>query len=165
MMKKFAVVLAAMFAVFGLGAAAHAQYTGAPEISVDIPNPLPGGSFNTGIAGCEPGQPVSSTFDGATQTATAAADGSASFGWNAPTEPGVYVGSTTCNAQTVNWSVEVLAPPPTNGGSTAPTGGGSLPSTGSGGISGTTTVAIGLLVVGFGLFGVTQIRRRQTVAA
>jgi len=42
---------------------------------------------------------------------------------------------------------------------TATTGG--LPATGAGGIGATTTIAIGLLAVGLGLFGAGQVRRRQ----
>lgn len=47
---------------------------------------------------------------------------------------------------------------------TAATTGG-LPATGAGGIGATTTIAIGLLAVGLGLFGAGQVRRRQTNVA
>ncbi len=48
----------------------------------------------------------------------------------------------------------------TNGGTT-PTGG--LPATGSGGTNTTLMLGLGALIVGGGLFGVSQIRRRQTL--
>jgi uncharacterized membrane protein YtjA (UPF0391 family) len=89
----------------------------------------------------------------------------------APTAPGTYNG-TAVGAQsgstpfsfTIPGQTATTVPPPTTAApvpTTQPALVGGLPATGSGGISTTTGIAVGLLVVGLGLFVVAQVRRRQ----
>jgi hypothetical protein len=112
------------------------------------------------------------------------ASGTATGTLTAPTAPGTYQGTgvqaggaasadftivvqqaTTTTAPgastTVAGAPTTVAGAPTT---VAATGAG-LPATGSGGMGTTTTIAIGLLVVGLGLFVVAQVRRRQPTTA
>jgi hypothetical protein len=94
-------------------------------------------------------------FNGATSTVAADASGNATASVTAPSAPGTYPGTATCGALVASFAVVVAAP-------VTPPGG--LPATGSGGIDSTMTVALGLLAVGLGLFGVTLVRRRRNPA-
>ena len=89
---------------------------------------------------------------------------------NAPTDPGLYNGSAvgTRSQTPVPWTITIAGTTPpastnppvvTTVPATLP--GSGLPETGSNGIGTTTGIAIGLLVVGLGLFVVAQVRRRQ----
>ena len=158
-MKKLALALFTISAVvFGSGMAAQAQYVNppAPSATVTPASNAPGGPVSVGIAGCPAGSTVSVVFNGATSTATASATGTATATVTAPTTAGTFAGTATCGTVVASFSVVVAVP-------TAP--GGGLPATGSGGIDATTSIAMGLFAVGLGLFGVTQVRRRQTVDA
>lgn len=152
-MKKLAIVLATVTAVFGFGAAAHAQYTDPPGVTVSDSSPPAGGTFTVSVSGCQPGGSVSTTFNGTTTAGTAGADGTASVSLTAPSTAGTFNGSVTCNGQTTNFAVTVAAPA------------GGLPATGSDGVGTTTMMAMGVFVIGLGLFGVAQVRRRQSAAA
>ena len=59
----------------------------------------------------------------------------------------------------------VGATPPTSGGTNGVAGTGGLPATGSSGTNLTLMLGLGALVVGGGLFGVSQMRRRQILSA
>jgi LPXTG-motif cell wall-anchored protein len=91
-------------------------------------------------------------------------------GWEpgAPSTPGSVTISVSCGEGTETININVLAAGPatnggTNGGGT--TGAGGLPATGSDGTNTTLMLGLGALIVGGGLFGVSQIRRRQTLSA
>ena len=82
--------------------------------------------------------------------------GNATFTFTAaPTAPGTYSG-TAVGQQSPSQSFSFTLP-----GQAATTPETGLPATGSDGIGTTTGIALGLLVVGFGLFVVAQVRRRQ----
>jgi LPXTG-motif cell wall-anchored protein len=83
----------------------------------------------------------------------------------APTEAGVYDGTGVGErSPSLPFQFEIKVPTtpvdPTTPTTTAAPGG-TLPETGANGISSTTTIALGLLIVGLGLFVVAQVRRRQ----
>ena len=128
---------------------------------------------------CTPGSGTASVMGFLTQTPT----GTATATFTAPTAPGTYSGTATQGGQQVGAFTIVIAqaatttvpvttaapgattvaPAVTTISPTVP--GGGLPATGSGGMGTMTGIAIGLLVVGAGLFIVAQVRRRETSAA
>ncbi len=176
-MKKFALALMASAAlVFGFGAVAQAQY-GSASATFNFPSFSPGQTVIITINGCAPGERITITVNGSVvtvaicaattsltqgsllgiglvqQTATAA---TATF--TAPSTPGTYsVGLTGDRGFSFTASLTVVAAATTP----ATTPGGGLPATGSSGMGTTTSIAIGLLAVGAGLFFVAQVRRRQ----
>lgn len=158
-MKRFAIVfvtLAALFG-FGAGAAATSDYPpDPPSVTVDNPTVPPGGTVVLGVSGCEPGADVTVTIDGSSTTATAGPDGSASISVTAPNTPGAYPTTIACGGATTTVNVTVLA----SGG--GPTDG--LPATGSDNTNTTLMLGLGALVIGGGLLGVSQLRRRQSLA-
>ena len=166
-MKKIAFALIALAAIFGFSSAASAapgDYPpDPPKVTVDNPSTTPGGTVVLGVTGCDANAPITVTGGGTSTTTTAGADGSATISVTAPSTPGTYPVTVTCGgtSTTVNINVVTL-PAGTNGGST-PTGG--LPATGSDGTSTTMMLGLGALIIGGGLFGVSQIRRRQTLSA
>jgi len=173
-MKKIILAFAALAAVLGFSAAADASPIyplDPPQVTVDNPNTLPGGTVVLGVTGCEPGATITINVDGTTITAQADASGSATVPTTAPNTPGVYDISVTCGGVTTTIRVTVLEDDiegtngGTNGGGT--TGGTTdgLPATGSGGTNTTMMLGLGALIVGGGLFGVSQIRRRQSLSA
>lgn len=116
--------------------------------------------------------------------------GNATFAFAAaPTAPGTYNGTAvgedspsqafgfTIPGQATTTAVATTAPPttpPPTANAASPTTatppaltvpGSGLPATGSDGIGTTTGIALGLLVVGLGLFVVAQVRRRQSPSA
>ncbi|NND75059.1 MAG: hypothetical protein HKN44_08640 [Ilumatobacter sp.] len=145
----------------------------------------PGGAFDVHVQGCSPGTAVTGSFQGRTKTATCAAAAGFALrqpatgqallvGFVAPSTPGTYNGTATgANGLNVGFQIVVVAqvpttvaptvPPTTVGSDGAPDG--ALPATGSGGISTTTSVALGLLVIGLGSFVVAQVRRRRPTSA
>lgn len=153
-MKKLAVAIATITALFGFASAAHAQYT-SPGVTVSVSNPSPpaGGTTTVSVAGCLPNESVLVTFNGASSTVSADASGAASATLNAPNSAGVFNGSITCNGTVTNFQITVAAPAP------------GLPATGSDGAFPTAAIAFGLLAVGAGLVGVSQLRRRHELAA
>ena len=160
-MKKVAVALAGIMMLFGLGATAHAQYGTPPTVTVSPTNPAPGGSYTVNVAGCMPNEMATVVVGGASSMVMADAMGNVVVNLTAPAAAGVINGSVTCNGATTNFTVAVGAVPPTNGGGD---GGGGLPATGSDGQQSMLVVALGLLVVGLGVLGVSQVRRRTTIA-
>ena len=157
-MKKFALALtASALVMFGFAAPAAAQYDAEEATaSVSPASATPGGTITVTIENCEPGSTVVVDFNGSTSTVTADAGGSATATLTAPTAAGTYPGTATCGDQVASFSVVVAA-------AVTPPGG--LPATGSGGLNATAGIAMGLLAVGLGLFGVTHVRRRNAVPA
>lgn len=160
-MKKFALALiASVLVLFGFAAPAGAQtspYGGSSVTATVSPaSSRPGGPVTITVSACAANSPVIIVFNGATSTVTANAAGGATATVTAPSAAGTYPGTATCGTLVASFSVVVTA-------AVTPPGG--LPATGSGGIDSTMTVALGLLAVGLGLFGVTMVRRRQTVTA
>ena len=190
-MRKFALALmAASAAVFGFGMVAQAQTGYDPVTTVVEPTPggsytvtyqncVAGDTItftqaqSTPVSGTAPCTAISGALTGSVvglllpqQTAL----GNATFTFTAaPTAPGTYSGtavglespsqsfSFTLPGQAATTTTPVApttAPPVTTPGT-------GLPATGSDGIGTTTGIALGLLVVGFGLFVVAQVRRRQ----
>jgi hypothetical protein len=153
-MKKLALALISASAlVFGFGMVAEAQYGTTPAVTASPSTVVAGGTTTVTATGCTPPEVLTFTITGgASQTATCVA-GSASVqlavASSAGTYPGTVVGSLGFSQP---FSIVVTAP-------TTPPGG--LPATGSDGIGATTGMAIGLLMVGLGLFAVAQFRRRQ----
>ena len=158
-MKKLVLALATMSTVvFGFGMGAQAQYVTPPppQATVTPASLAPGGDALIGITGCPPGSTVAVVFNGATSTVTSNASGASTATVKAPAAGGTYPGTATCGTVVASFSVVVAAP-------VVPVGG--LPPTGLDGANTTTGIAIGLLVIGLGLFGVAQVRRRQTATA
>lgn len=158
-MKRFAIVFVTLAALFGFsaGAAATSDYPpDPPSVTVDNPSLLPGGTIVLGVSGCEPGADITVTIDGSSTIATADPDGLASISVTAPSTPGAYPMTIACGGATTTVNVTVLASgPPTTGG---------LPTTGSDSTNTTLTLGLGALVIGGGLLGVSQLRRRQSLA-
>jgi hypothetical protein len=105
------------------------------------------------VTGCTAGEVLTVTFNGATSTATCVASAGTTIVLTAPTAAGTYPGTIVGSqgfSQPFQVVVVAAASPP-----------GGLPATGSGGVNSTMTVAAGLFAIGLGLFGVTQLRRRQ----
>lgn len=153
-MKKFALTLVAATAmILGLGQVANAYPPGAGGASASPASTAAGGTVTVTVS-CQPGESVTATLNGVTSSPVVCpAGGSATINVTAPTTPGTYTGTTngSVNGALGNFTVTVTAPPP------------GLPATGSSGISTMTIIAIGLFAVGAGLFGVSQVRRRQSV--
>jgi hypothetical protein len=177
-MKKFALGLViAAVAVFGSGVAAQAS-TYPPSGTVEAPpQVVPGGSIEAKITGCAPPEVITFVLQDDEKTAicveaaakksgfaaltVATGTGTASVTFTAPSTPGTYVitatGSAGFQGSTTTTVAAASATP------AIPAGG--LPATGTDGISTITMMAIGFFAVGGGLLVVSQMRRRQIVAA
>lgn len=189
-MKKLALaMIAASAALFGFTAVASAQgYT--PASSVTPPTTI-GGGYTVTFTNCFVGELITFTQSQSTPTVVTgtcaasssitgsvvglilpqqAARGTARGTFTAsPTAPGTYTvtavgpqsGTQTTTFTVPQQATTTTAAPATTVAPPATTPGGGLPATGSDGIAATTGIAIGLLVVGLGLFVVAQVRRRQ----
>jgi len=178
-MKRLALALMAVSAlVLGFGMVAEAQSGpyggGTGTITFTPPNPGPGQTVTLTITGCTPGETVTIALNDVTigtvvcLSATTALGGTvvglllprqvnagqATFTTTTPTEPGTYVYTVT-GSQGYSRSATLVITAPV----TPPAG---LPATGSSGISNTMMIALGLFVVGLGLFAVAVVRRRDT---
>ena len=167
-MNKVVVALVAILVVFfGMGSAAHAgpsgergrppgpPYGGRPGVvTVSPPTVAPGGTITISVSNCTPGERVDISVAGISVSVTCGADSVASATIAMPSTPGSYTGTAvgSVSGSNMTFVVTVLAP-------VVPPGG--LPGTGSGGVSTTTGMAGGFLAIGLGLFGVSQLRRRQ----
>lgn len=153
-MKKFALTLVAAAAMLlGSGAVAQAYPPGAGGASVTPASTAGGGTVAVTVS-CQPGESVTATLNAVTSSAVVCpAGGSVTINVAAPAAAGTYTGTTngSVNGALGSFTVTVTAPTTT------------LPATGGGGVSTMTIIAIGLLAVGGGLFGVSQVRRRQTI--
>lgn len=187
-MRKLALALmAASAAVFGFGAVAQAQ-TGYDPVTTVVP-PAPGGPYTVTYQNCVVGDtitftqaqstPVSGTAPCAAISATQltgsvvglllpqqTVSGNATFTFTSgPTTPGTYTVTAVglqSPLQTFSFTLPGQATTTTIAPATPATVPGTgLPATGSDGIGATTGIALGLLVVGLGLFVVAQVRRRQ----
>lgn len=159
-MKKFVIAMVATLSVFfGMGTAAHAQYGASPVVvTVSPPTVAPGGTITVTVSGCTPGELVDISVAGVSVQVTCGADGVATAPLALPATPGTYTGTGVGSVSgfRTTFVVTVLASVAQRGG---------LPATGSGGIGTTTGIAAGLFAIGLGLFGVTQLRRRQYAVA
>ena len=181
-MKKLVFSILAVLGITLGASAVSGQYFGPFSASAMPSTVAPGGSVTVTVQNCDDGTPVTITLEDSSVTVTCAGTaalvqgfrapaqtatpGTASGVVTAPTDAGAYIGTATGTSDggpaTADFSVTVQVPtstvPQTNGA-----GGTTLPSTGGGGIEPLAVVAASLLVVGFGLVVVTQIRRRQSV--
>lgn len=166
MMKKFALALVAVAAmILGVGGVANAYPLGGQSITISPSTVSPGGSV-TVTANCTPGESVTITLESSSVTIPCETDdtrptnaGIATGIVNAPTTVGSFDGTVTGTVSGPLGSFTVTVQ--TSG--TTPTSG--LPTTGGDGTSTMTMIAVGLLVVGLGLFVVATVRRRQTPVA
>jgi len=174
-MKKLALAMITASAVmFGFGSAASAQNY---VTSIAVGTPGPGAAYSSTYTNCVPGETITFVQPQSTPvtvtgvcSATRVAVGNFTA---APTTAGTFTVTgtgTTSPARTASFAIALTTLPdtgaPAGGGAVAPqVPGGGLPATGSNGIGTTTTIALSLLVVGFGLFAVAQLRRRQTSLA
>ena len=183
-MKKLALAfISASALVFGFGVVAEAQGYGE---SLTLPTaPTAGGGYTALYTNCQAGETITfsqpesnpTTVTGtcvATVTLTGAIMGvvlpsqavlgNATGAFTAaPTAPGTYTVTASGTISPVQTTTFTIAATPTT--TTPTTLPGDLPATGSNGVGTTTGIAIGLLVVGVGLFVVAQVRRRQTTVA
>lgn len=177
-MKKFALTLMATAAlVFSFGGVANAYPPGANTVTDSTPVAGAPVTFTTNV--CTPPEIVTFVFNGESKTATCQASsgsslqasqtgtGTASATFNAPTTAGSFAATITgsVSGSLGNISVTIAAQTATTVAPTPTVPPGGLPATGSDGIGATTGIAIGLLVVGLGLFVVATVRRRQPLAA
>lgn len=147
-MKRFALALTVTIAaVLGLGQMASAQYSASASATTTD------GKTTVTYTGCVAGETITFSLPGATPAMAtgvcASGTASASFVITATTN-GTAQGTTS---PAVTFVASLAATP------TVPTS--DLPATGSNGISTTTGLAMGLFVVGLGLFVVAQARRRN----
>lgn len=160
-MKKL--LLAAVVALGLSGAAAgiaqaYPPAPAEPTVTVSSLSPVAGSSVTVSFDGCPPGDTATFVL-GAASASAAVQNGVATATLPVPSTTGVVTGTISCasGAPGASFEVTVLAPAPTP----AP----GLPSAGASGITQTLQIALILLVLGGGIFGVTQVRRRQTVDA
>ena len=183
-MKKLALALmAASAAIFGFGMVAEAQ-TYTTSVSVG-PRDAAGGAVHGHLRQLRAGETITFSQPQSTPETTTgvcvgsvtltgsvvglllpaqAASGTATGSFTtAPTAPGTYTVTGTGTTSPARTTTFTIAGSTTTVPATVP--GGGLPATGSDGTGTTTGIAIGLLVVGLGLFAVAQVRRRQPSAA
>ena len=175
-MKKLALaMIAASAMLIGFGAVASAQVGYRPSLTIGAPSP--GGPFAATYTNCVNGETITFTQPQSTPASISVvcAGNSATANFTAaPTATGTFVitaSGTTSEVLTQSFSIAgTPSTLPATGGTDGGAGGGSgpvvppgtdLPATGSNGIGSVTTIALGLLAVGFGLFVVAQLRRRQ----
>lgn len=195
MKKLALALISASALVFGFGVVANAQYTPIPPVvgtvtpggpvSVRVGCTVGGGNVAFNLPATPSSATVACVAADAAPTGSMlgfmfpaqAPTGTATATLTAPTAPGTYQGTATQGASVQTFTVVVpgqavtttvpattVAPgTPTTVAATTP--GSGLPATGSSGIGTTTGIAIGLLVVGAGLFIVAQVRRRQSSPA
>jgi hypothetical protein len=156
-MKKALVGLfLALGTVLSVGGVASAYPPDEPTVGVSTPTPSPGGTFTVTVENCPDGTTVTFVLGSSTTTAVSSG-GTATGTLTAPTTPGSYTGTATCGTDVLSFGITVTAAATTVPTTVAPV----LPPTGGDGPGTFTTMAIGLLVAGAGLLGVTHVRRRR----
>ena len=182
-MKKLLAAVSAVFAiVLGSAGIAGAYPPGGDDVTVADPTVTAGAPVDVS-ADCTVGETVTFTLEGSSATDTCEAstdsedtsgEGTSGVSLTAPTAPGTYTGTVTGSTSGDLGTFTVVVEGSTGSGGGATTGGsgggtatpsGQLPATGSDSSGTITTIAIGLLVAGLGLFAVATIRRRQPVAS
>lgn len=169
-MKRLAAALMIAGAALLAGHSIASAYpVGGPTASTSSPTVVSGATFTVAVSPCEVGSVWTFTFQGDTKTDTctgsnngafllgiiAPTTGTATATFTAPTAPGTYSGTATSGTTTLTFSIVVQqAGPPTD-----PSGG--IPATGTNSITPTITIAVVLLAVGAGMFGVAHLRRRS----
>lgn len=184
-MRKLVVAIVVFFALAGGTAAAQSPYFGAPTVSATPQTVAPGGDVTVTVQNCDIGTVVSIELAGVTVMADCSGSSAPVQGFRAPAqtpEPGTATGvvgapttagtydgtaSGSSNGEPFSLSFQVTVQAPTTTSPAGDQGGvaAALPSTGGGGIEPIAVTGIVLLVVGLGLLVVTQVRRRQGVAA
>ncbi|MEY2959748.1 MAG: hypothetical protein RLZZ01_2316 [Actinomycetota bacterium] len=151
MIKVMSGLLFASGLVLGVSSIAAAYPPENPTVTVSNLSPIPGGPVTVTYDGCEAGD--TATFTLGDQSVTAeVVDGVASADLTAPVLPGAAAGSVACSSgATGDFEIDVQASP--------------LPATGGAGVDAKGAAAGAMLLVGAGLLGVSQIRRRRTVVA
>lgn len=155
-MKK--IILVALMALGITGAAAgvaQAYPPTQPTVTVSVLSPIVGSTVTVSYDGCLPADTATFTLGSSTATAPVQ-NGVATASLPVPTTPGVVQGSVACSSGAAGATFEVNVVPATTDG---------LPATGGSGITQSLQIALILLAMGGGIFGVTQVRRRQTVDA
>ena len=157
--KRGGVGLAVATAALLVGATGVAAYPvePTPAITPTSSTQTPGGDFNETVTGCQAGETVTFTFNGASQDVTCedVGDGTAIASLAAPAAPGTYNG----NALLVTSNVTLPFTVTVEAATVTPT----LPATGSDSNQ-VVPVAVGLVIAGAGLVGVATIRRRRVLA-
>lgn len=156
-MKKLLLAVVVALGLSGAAAGiAHAYPPEQPTVTVSRLSPVAGSSVTVSFDGCPPGDTATFTLGAGSATAPVQ-NGVATATLPVPTTPGVVTGTVACGsgAPGASFQVNVAAPAPAPG----------LPSAGASGVTQTLQIALILLVLGGGIFGVTQVRRRQTVDA
>ena len=183
-MKRLAALMVALGALLlGVNTVAEAYPPTGPTLEI-IGEQVPGGIVTVQINNCNPGDTIEVFFNGeliATLTCVAVGSGGAfllesvlgapstgqaSTPLQLPTEPGTYPGEARIIEPNITLPFTIVLEGDDDvagGGGTNgdDNGDGTLPATGSSGLSTTTTIAIGLLVVGGVLFLVAMRRREQ----
>ena len=182
-MKKLVAAVAAVFAiVLGSAGIASASPPGGDDVTVGDSTVTAGAPVDVS-ADCTVGETVTFTLDGSSDTSVCVAstdaedtsgEGTSGVSLTAPTAPGTYTGtvSGSVSGDLGTFTVVVEGATGSGEGTTGGSGGGGtatpsgqLPATGSDSSGAITTIAIGLLVAGLGLFAVATIRRRQPIAS
>lgn len=170
-MKKLVLALSAIVALLLGGAGiANAYPPSGALITVSNANPAQGEDITVTVDcgdGSDDSDSITVNLDDESETASCN-DGSAAVTIEAPETPGTFDGEVLNGSgdRVGGFTITVVAPSggsPTPDNPTTPSGG--LPATGSNSSGTITTIAIGLLVVGLGLFAVATIRRRQPITA
>lgn len=160
-MKHFTATLMAIggLVVFASpsGASAQDSYnTDNPTATVSNSSPTPGAPFSVSVNNC-PEDSATFTFQGATKTADTNDSDTATTSFTAPSTAGTHTGTATCGSTVSSFSVVAATPTPTVATPAV------LPATGSSGSGTTVLIASVLLLAGVGMFGASQMRRRQLI--
>ena len=170
------IVMGAATVAGGLIADAQEYPPNAPAVSVDDPTPDPSGPVVVTVTDCIPGETVNFALLSSTDTDTCVAGTGASFfvqaatgggvavgDLDAPGAPGSYTGTASLVESEAILPFDIVVQAATGAPSTPTTIAPVLPRTGSDS-NGLTNVAIGLVLAGGALFGVSQLRRRRLPA-
>ncbi len=168
-MKQLVVALMVVAGAVFVGAGVtHAYPPGSATITVDNPNPPPGGSFTVTVQNCLVGERVRFKFPDppvpgiGTKVQVVVCvgppgslSGTATATFTAPNQTGAYRGTAKLlrSNVTLEFRVSVLAPVP------------EVPKTGADGIGRKTSMGLGLLALGGGLLLVSRRRRHAPTPA
>ncbi len=155
-------------AVLGGGVVADAYPPSALTVSVSPSTVEPGGSVTVTIEGCVQGDELTVTLEAVTATVSCEGTAGAAFLLGLAPSSGAAEATVTAPGVAGTYTGTVRGPESGEATFTVTVAGGpgdrsvagTLPSTGVGGIDATMAIAVGLFVVGFGLFVVSRVRRR-----
>jgi hypothetical protein len=151
MFKSLSGILLAGCVVLGSASVASAYPPENPTVTVSNLSPTPGGDVTVTFDGCEADD--TATFTLGDQVVTSdVVDGVATAELTAPVEPGAAAGTVVCSSgSSGDFEIIVQASP--------------LPATGGSGLDAKGAAAAVTLLVGAGLLGVSQLRRRRPSVA